>query len=348
MKKQNSFVLIFSITILSLVMILTFQLLRLVSVGIHFDRTMIDRERAEMLALGGINLAISQLTLEKPTEEKEEAKKKVFTAFLKRVLPNLNRWQAFKLDEQLDGIEGEIKICIGCENGKININEIYDFKKDEFKPEYKKFLEGISFKGEVKTKESFVTLLAELLKKRHKRVDDISELQAHLPAQISQLFYTPPLPSAKPQEDKPNDSIALQDIFTIFSNNEKLEALFLSDALCSILGFRRPKAHDALLRDETFQKIIKEYKPELDQNTEDYWKIIKPLYEQKDTFKIENTKIFCSKFEPTTYSVLSSGKVGTVEQRIVAILEKQEPEPKEPDKQKKHTPEFKVTRLYWI
>jgi len=117
----------------------------------------------------------------------------------------------------------------------------------------------------------------------------------------------------------------------VWSNGEKVEALMLSDAILSMLGLRRPIAHDAELRKETFKKVIKKFDPKKDQNTDEYWKIVKPIHQPKSTSKIANLKIFSSRFEPRYYSVLSSGKVGNVEQRVLAIVE-----------------EERVVRLYWI
>ena len=59
--ERSGSVLIFSLIIMGMVTLLTQRLLKNVSVGIAFGRTMIAREQAEMLALGGIRMAIAQL-----------------------------------------------------------------------------------------------------------------------------------------------------------------------------------------------------------------------------------------------------------------------------------------------
>ncbi len=344
-KNQNSFILIFTIAIISLITILTHQLVKTVYVGTSFDNTMIEREQAEMLAIGGINLAISQLTISnkisnKSKEETEKEKKKRFTKYISRLLPNINRWQVFDLIEDIDGINGKIKICITCENGKININKAFDFEKQEFKKEYEKLLKNLKFgTKEFGTKEKaykkYLKKLVEFLKKRNKKIEDISQLQKVTKEKGIELFYSPPKIPAKISDSKPNQTIALQDIFTIWHDSEKLEALFLSDGLCSMLNFRRPQTYDSKNREEKFKSVIKNFSPEMDQNSDKYWQIVRPLYEQKNKFKIEENKIFSSKFEPNTYSVLSSGKVGTVEQKLLAIIRK--------DKE-----DFKIIRMYWI
>jgi len=378
MKNNKSYILIFTITIISLITVLTHQFLRLVYVGTHFNSAMIDRERAEMLALGGINLAIAQLTLKKPAEkgdpkkdkltpeEQKQKSKKEFSDFLKRLLPHINRWQVFPLTEDLDGMDGEIKLCISCENGKININDAFDFQKQEFKPLYKKLLTSLKL-GKRKSSKRFIQEVTNFFKKRNKKLEDISQLQAGSETSVDKLFYEPPLRTPKQKNAKPNTGVALSDIFTTWTDTQGLEALFLSDALCALLRFRRPAAYDVMRRKGKFETVIKNFDPNVDQNKPEYWKMVNPLYETKTGFKIENVKIFSPKFEPTTYSVLSSGKVGNVEQTILAILEKVPQPPDESTKDKKSQQKekseattdkkektkrpalpFRIVQLYWI
>ena len=356
MRKSKSYVLIFALVILSLVVILTQQLIKTVYVGSHFDRTMIDREHAEMLAIGGINLAIAQLTLEKPRdkkevrlkrkelpEEKTKRNKKELAIFLRRTLPYINRWKIYKLTEKIDGVDGELKLCISCEQGKININKAFDFKKNVFKPQYKKLLSKLKFQSGQDPPKLFIKKLTNWLKKRKRPLDDLSELQND--SLSLKFFYEPPVRTEKVKAAKPNTSIALQDLFTIWGGDNRiksgcsLEALFLSDAMCSIFGFRRPRAYDAKLRKDTYKTIIKDFSPALDENSEKYWKQITPLYEPKSGFKIKDNKIFYPKFEPSIYSVLSSGKVGSVEQKLLAIIKKIKLE---------NNSTFKIIRMYWI
>lgn len=361
--KKHSYILIFTLTILSLVTILTHQLLRTVFVGTSFDKAMIDREHAEMIAFGGINIAISQLTIEKPTdkqsENKESKQNQNFKNFLTKILPNINRWQVFKLREEIDGVDGHLKICITCENGKININEIFDFKKQELKKEYKTLLAKIKFQKKENKADKFLKDLIELLKKRKRKIEDISELHTKAFAQIEHLFYEPPERTKRKNDAKPNEFLATQDIFTIWSENDKLEALFLSDSLCSILELRRPQAYDAKKFKEKYKEYIEKFKPDQDENTNEYWESLKPIYTQKNNFKIDDKKIFSSKFEPKVYSVLSSGKVGNVEQKVLAIIKKADEsnsttvnnkteQKKNDNATKEKAQSFKIVRLYWI
>ena len=63
----------------------------------------------------------------KQPEQSSEGKQ-----LLKAILPVINRPQSFALKQAVDGINGTITIVLGSEEGKININKLYDFDKHKF------------------------------------------------------------------------------------------------------------------------------------------------------------------------------------------------------------------------
>jgi hypothetical protein len=370
MKKNNAYVLLFTLSIMTLITVITFQLMRNVFVGSHFDKTMIHREHAEMLALGGVNLAISQLTIKKDpkkdsTEESAEVKKtkqeKKLKEFLYKVLPHLNKWQVFELNEKHDGIDGEVKFCITSENGKININDAFDFKKKEFKPEYKKLLESLVINRKT-PKGKVLKQLTDFFKKRKKKIYDVSQLQEAIP-QLDSFFYEPPERTEKTKDARPNPQVTLQDLFTVWAS--KIEPLFLSDASCALFNLKRPIAYDAEKMKDRFKRVVDQFNPKITANLNDYWNMLQTIYTKKPLNIEEYKNIFSSKFEPKVYSVLSSGKVGDVEQKLLAIIEKQ---PEEAIKEKKNKKEeivelkkekeknkkplflkhFKILKIYWL
>ena len=131
------------------------------SVFLPFMHTMYDREKAKVLAMGGLQIAIQQLSQfdeaeseqttnsqaagQQPasaqtanqqaagqqTKPKQEAggPLQLFT----RIMPIINRWQTFPLQKKIDGIDGSIQMCLVCEEGKINLNRIYNFDKSKFR-----------------------------------------------------------------------------------------------------------------------------------------------------------------------------------------------------------------------
>ena len=372
MKKNNGMVLIFSLMILSIIIILTEQLIRSVMVGSNFTKTMISREHSEMLTLGGINIAIAQLTFEREEEKKGEAdpsKADGQKKFVLSLISSLNRWQTFKLDPKIDGFAGQISICISSEQGKININEAFDFKKQEFKKTYQSLMAGLSIPGKIPEGE-FAKRLTEFLKRRCKKLYDVTELIDVPGFERLDAFYTPP---TKPQKgnSQPNVDLALQDIFTAWTEDEKLDPLLLSDSLCAILGIRRPRADDNIKLQERFKKLASEFKDDWGKDWDANWKHLQEIYENKPRLLANMKDILVEKFRPKVYSVLSYAKVEQVEQQVLAIIKeveeksssqeqgKEEVGDKKPaenlqtqpsDKKtgKKNQKFFKIVRLYWL
>ena len=234
-KKQGS-VIIFALMMLSMIIIVTEQLIRSTLVGSVFTKTMIDREQAEMLALGGINIAIAQLNRGFVAEQKEtkanqpahgesQGEQKKFDSnngeltamqkFIFNLVSHLNRWQIFNLDGAIDGVSGEIGICLSSEHGKININEAFDFKKHEFKKEYEALLKTLEIPGKIQLGE-FHSRLVEFLKKRGKKIYDPSEIMNVEGFENLDVFYHPPQRPLKNKPAEPNNDLYLCDIFTLF------------------------------------------------------------------------------------------------------------------------------------
>jgi hypothetical protein len=354
---------------------MTEQMIRGVMVGSNFTKTMVDREHAHMLALGGINIAIAQLTYkeDKNAKEKEQAQvesgvikpesdsdedgkgegEKVtpFKRFILNLISNLNRWQAFELDPKIDGVSGTVKICITSEHGKININHAFDFKKQEFKKEFVALLGGLEIPGKLKPGE-FLNKISEYLKNRSKKLYDVSELLniVDLENFNINIFYDPPKSFKK--EAKPNSDLILQDIFTTWTDDKKIDPMLLSDALCAILGTTRPRADDAKKYKEKFKKVAMDFKDDWGSDWDANWKHLEPIYGSKPKLLSSIKDILVEKFKPKVYSVLSYGKVGQVEQRLLAVIREvqieQSDQAQKPQDEQAQTKVFKIERIYWI
>ncbi len=374
MKLHKASVVIYTLMITSIIVLLSQQLIRGVFVGSNFIKTMVYRERAEMLALGGINVAIATLTYDEKEDDKQKSEdqakaestkeetEKEFKGtkrFLANVLPYLNRWHNFELKEKIDGIDGLIRICITCEHGKININEAFDFKKMEFKKEYHALLKDIELRGRLPAGE-MVNRITEFFKKRKRKIDDISELQSISGLSSLDIFYKPPVKAPKGKRSESNSSLCLQDVFTTWTSDDKLDLLLLSDALCAIIGLRRPVADDAQSRKERFEQFIGNFKKEMAKDWLTHWKNLEQLYDQKPKILTEIKDLFAKEFGPKVFSVLSCGKVGHVEQQVLAIIREEITQEKAGDKPKEATTEQKdtqqqkaektlrIVRLYWL
>ena len=356
MKKQGSIVIIV-LLVLSLIATLTMQLVRRATVHTHFDKVVLNREKAKMLALGGLNLAIAQLTI-KPDDDKVQVKKDEDPVvarrkkLLERVLPSLNTWQTFTLDATHDGLAGEVKLCLMSEDGKININEIFNFKTGEFRKEFVPWLQGLQLGEGNGAKGDFAKNLAKFLKERGRKLDDISELYALDDVQRLSLYYTPPVPLKK--DEVPDGAIALSDLFTVNTRRRTVEPWLLSNALCTLFDVRPRQADDATKRKDAFKKAIAGYKKGLGRNWQENFSVLQHIYESRPRALPRLAELFSKEFDPTVFTVLSSGIVQTVEARLLAVLVrhvvKQETPKDEQVKQTKSTPQYtyRVAKLYWL
>lgn len=350
---SNGFVLVTTMLILSLAVVLISFIINRSTVFFPLARTTIDREKAKELALGGLQLASSQLAYADvvETEEKEGAKTpenqkpaanntlNQSKQMLKVLVPVLNKWQTIKLDEGKDGVGGEIKICIGSEDGKINLNELYDFQKHEFignnkeKEELKKLLQELF--GNIKragTQDLFQSLEA-FLKERDDKLRDITELLTikSFATFKNDLFFNPDNTGNKDQK-----ALYLNDIFTLWSRNRTIDPWLLSASLCSLMNLSE-------LKKGPFADAIKNFKGSYSWPA-DWNNTFSKLY-KKDFSSLPKgiTRLLATQFGPETFSVLSYGTVGQITHRIYAILERDtlDREAKEPAK-------ITIKKLYWL
>lgn len=370
MKKQPGAIVIVALMMVSVIVMITEQLMRSVFIGSQFTITMLDRERAKAFALSGIELAKNQLLIKEDSEADEQrkqdtnnnqqnqAKLSPTKKLLKQLLPHLNRWQTFYFNEKTEGLNGSVQVCITSEHGKINVNELFDFKKQEIKKEYEEWLSGLEIPGKMVQGE-LLKALKDFFIKRRKKLYDISELREIKALEGIALFYSPPSTPdiTKKEKSRPNTTLALQDIFTVWTTTSQMHPLLLSDGVCAMLNVRRPHADDDIILKAQFKTLSDEYQDGWGQNWEQNWKYLSGIYGDMPKI-IETVKpLFAKQFEPQIYSVLSYGKSGNTEQRLLAVLKKvvtkqpvTQPDAKGEDKKTKQKDKdsFKLIRLYWL
>ena len=364
-KNSKASILIFTLIILSVITVLTVQLMRSVLINYIFTSNQIKMHQARTLAFGGVNLAISQLLDENKNQKEENIKdekdKDKVRQLLQRVFVNLNKKQTFKLMQDIDGIEGEVGFCISCENGKLNINKIFDFEKNEFKEEYKKLLAGLKINGKLASGE-ILKKLTDFLKERNRKLDDISELTKIEGLNKVDLFYKPPKISDIKNKQNLSTDVYLQDLFTIWTDKEQLEFLFVSNSVLTILGLRRPLANDATVFEKQFKALIEIINKNYSQNLNDNWSYYSPIFGKENKLLNNFKSIFSKEFGPKVYSVISYGKVGDMEQKLLVVLKEVEKQKKSKDssnqtvkkqdevgkKETESSKTFQIVRMYWI
>lgn len=354
--QRSGFILVLTLMILSMIVMLVTQLFQNSMIHFYFDRTMIEREKARSLAKGGIELAISMLTIQeekKPTDKAapalqkpDEEKKDPNIELLKRIEPALNRWQSFKLKEDVDGIDGEIKLCITSEDGKIDINQWYDFNKKKFIGEGETSLDGKklfkalfnSVKKTASGKDLF-EVFEKFLKQRQYKLNEVTELlsiKEFREAFKEAIFYEPPALKGTKKEQRP---VYLMDIFTLWSEAKTLNSWLLSDSICAIVGLKRAEPGDTQAREKEVEQLLKGMKS-IEGDIKVTWeKVLQKLYgKELKAVPNEFSSLLAQKFEAKTFGILSYGTVGAITQKIFAIIERS----------KNAQVPYTIKRLYWL
>jgi hypothetical protein len=326
--KKPGFILIFC---LMMIMFASFMAIYLADRGATFlpyALMAMESKQAQLLAQSGIQLGLSQLDAPKVAkkEVKEGEQKKNPSPQDKAVdqltiiLPLLNRWQTIDLDEDRDGVEGTIKWCISCENGKIDLNAWYDFEKHQFvqpneaEPLFKELFEKIQqLTG---AKEPFPAF-TRFMKEREFKLNDATELIT-IPSFVvfkNALFFEPP------REGVEKQSLCLTDIFTVWTGSRTINPWLLSDSLQMILGFSPVGAKELADRKKMVAEWLKPFKLKVQWQTE--WdKIIKPLYKREFASIPKGLQsLLGGTYEAQVFSILATATVGRVTERLLAIVE---------------------------
>lgn len=297
-----------------------------------FTKTMIDREKARQLAYSGIHLAMSQLAMASEQEKKEEQSKEqgkpVATCsdgkqFIKTMYTILNTWQDFSLKRSIDGIDGKISIAIGCEDGKINLNSVYDFKEHKFVGEgkaegdMKKIMQLIFAQLKEQTNVDMFDEFEKFMKEREYPLNDVTELLLikNFDWFKDKLFY-------EPSREKKTAPLYLTDLFTIWTNQPGFDLWLLSPSLQQLFGFKKPDTINT-------EELLKLFKDSISL-PQDGINIVKALY-NADYNKIAKTisPLIRTTFEPKVFSVVSYGTIGAVTVRLLALVERVKKESKE-------------------
>ncbi len=364
---RSGYIMIFTLIMISLLTALVTYLANRSIPYISLSATVVERERAKEIALGGIQMGLSQLAWaaadtkekkEQPTDEKKGEQNKTLEQderFLEKILPRLNRWNSVKLTKKNDGIDAQIHFAIMCEDGKLNINEIYDFQKHAFigkggnpQEDYEKLMEAFFKELEKKSggKELFKSFAA-FLKNRTYKINDVTELltiKAFEPFK-NKLFYEPPRIAKKEAEsqEKKQATIYLTDIFTVYSQEKLIQPWLLSNSMCALLNLETSHSGDIEKRTKSIKKWVEDFKQDAKWDR-DWDKELSSVYGKKFNIVPKFIKpLLATRFGPTVFSVLSYGRVGEVTQRFLAIVEKGKPSQEQDGRA-----DVTIRKLYWL
>lgn len=338
---RSGYIMVLSLIFISTILIFVTHLFNQARTHSALSSTMLAREKAKTLALSGVQIALSQLNIKE--EKKDLTSEKPFNKgqkLLEQILPVINRWQLFNITKEKDGLEGEIKVCLSCEDGKLNLNHLFDFKKKSFKG--KGQLKGdmqvimsnlMARLKEYGIKDIFVSLL-DFLEKRGYQLNDVTELLADekFATFAGKVFYEPP------ETNGSERSVYLTDLFTVWSDSMKIEPWLLSDSLSAVLGLKRAQPGQVSLREQQGSQWAQQLKLQASWKA-DWNKTLQPLYGKAfDTLPTGVDTLLTTRFDPTAFCVVSYGTVSRVTQRVYAVIKKEQ----------KADHAFKIKKLYWI
>lgn len=357
------YILIVSLLMLATLTTIATYIMTRGSIYVPFMRTIQEREKAIVLARGGIEIARAQLSYVYDQEESEksetskpgETKKPSINQqiddqlFLMDFIPTINRWQYFGLTEQNDGIDGSIRICTMCEEGKINLNTIYDYKKKQFigkgqqTGDWDAFMQEICKKIEQAEGGTDVfKALSSFLKKRTYKLIDVTEL-LHIPAFSvfkARQRYQPPSLQHTPDSKAP---LYLADIFTVDSHKKTINPWVFSNALAILLELPTVHADDTVKRLESVEEWFKEFRQPKTWKT-DWTALLQPMYQKDLSHLPKNIEVlFDTSTNPRIFSVISEAQVGTVTRQLYALLER--------TKRTHHNKtqyNVQIKKLYWL
>lgn len=298
-----------------------------------------EQLKSRMLALSGIQIGAAQL-VSFATGKKEDQEKKLSAdekqkKFLEKLLPVLNKLQTFPLKKAVDGTQGRIQICIGSEEGKLDLNQLWNFQKQQFayeqeknKDEWQKMYEDLFSRiGKSSKGSNLLQTLQTFLKNRGYVINDPTELLLIKEYQTFKfdIFYDP----------EKKDKVYLTDIFTVWTSKKTIEPWLLSQSLKNVLELKS---------EEKFEQALKNFK--IQSNWKNDWdKLFLSIYQKNFASLPKNFELILNpKFETKIFSIVSHGTFAGITTKMFAIVELSE------KKSEKNEISFetKIRKLYWL
>jgi len=364
---KPGYILVLTLIIMALATAIVTRLFYQGSAYLPLTNLAIDRKKAKNLALGGVQLALSKLnSLPAPNkspdqngESQKTKSKPKEQQFLDQILPIINQWDTVNFKQEIDGIDGKVQFCLTCENGKINLNQLYDFTKHEFKDF--EFIQRIANKAnerkqnyglpeellekavseyeqalgllltqigkitaqEQEFEQALGSLISFLASRKYQLLDVTELLEISEFSYFKTHVFREPINLQDQDQSHHTRNIYLTDIFTVSTASPKLEPWLFSDSNLTILGFPTTAANDIMKRTAAVTGWTANFKIS-SQWQADWDKTVGLMYEVQ--FKDVNKSAISllePQFKPQVFSVLSYGTVGNITQKVCAIIKSQ-------------------------
>jgi len=320
------------------ILFLLFSILSLCSVlvSLYFSRVIIyrqlmqltaNKQQCQQLAISCADLGQSLLTTIK--EEKKENTQTKFDQeseeqsltpdqkILIKIFPYLNKEKSFNLTKDKDIIDATISLSIICEQGKLNLNSLWDFEKKKFinegKPNDAKKLCSWLFGriAQITGKQNLFSAFENILKNRTCEFNDPIELLAD--SSFAEQFNNSAFVTF---EKNSTHKIFLTDIFTVYTEEETISPWLFSPSWQQLLDIKTKEN----LNQEEIIKIIKLFKPTSNWQT-DWDACLKDFYQKEYKDLPEEIKsILTTRFVANIFSLLTTVKIAETNSSIFTIV----------------------------
>jgi hypothetical protein len=329
--KKSGFIFIYVLLISFLILSLGTYLFNRSVTFPSYVKTNIRNEQAKQLTFSGIEwaralLSVSRLrqdsggqaakTSQNNTENKTSKNAEAFDQ-INLLFPQINQWQHFDLREQNDGVDGTLGVCITNEEGKININSLFDFKNKKFTQE--KLVDLLNLKLESFGIKDFKSHLEQFFKKRGSPLTIITELleDDYFKDAFKDMIFYIPAEDASTSKKK----IYLTDLFTTYTTPElKINPWFFSDSISQLFDLTRASLQKMEDRKKHIESLKNEFKTQYNWQS-DFKKFLQPMYEKslEQYISFLKTDVVFNYF-----SVLCKANFSGNTKKVYAILQKKE------------------------
>jgi len=326
MHKKQGYILFLLFGILSVCSVLISLYFSRVVIYRQLMQQLIAQQQAATMNMSGIALAQTLIIPEQKEEEEQQTPKQaqpkgpeqIDSKTLMKLFPYFNKEKAHELTAAADGIQATLTLGVQSEQGKLNINSLYDLEKKKFVNEGqqqgdKKKLCVWLFNqiATITGKPNLLQPFEQYMKNRTYDLNDVTELLSikEFSEQFcDNLFFSP--------TDSKTKKLFLTDIFTVCSEQETITPLLLSPSWCILLGLQ-PKQ---TMTPEELQKFFAALK--IDNKWETDWNSSLQGFYQKDYKDLaqEIKSILTTRYEANIFSLLLKTKIGETNSTIFTIV----------------------------
>jgi hypothetical protein len=303
--RRQGYILVITITLLSLAVVIVTRLANDSVLNNSYVVNSYKRLKAQQLAFSGIDLGRSIIS------EKEDDPKKAKQ--FKEILLKLNRWQNYEIELKDDsGLKCNLKFYLSSEQGKCNINQCLKFAKNEKSPKLEPNIWEIIAEplGKILNAQDLKSATEEWAASRGIPLNDTTDI-----LKFDKFAYF---------KDKivldEKMAYALDDIFTISTNDAKIKPYLLSNSTAKLLKLKNINDFTT----EEWQELVNKAAEKFNENISlerDWDELLAPMFGKKISELPTNFLKTCSpKWDPKIFSIIVHVQYDNVFYALYAII----------------------------